>query len=263
VAAILTHRNPFLRRARRAAAFTAVIFIALSLASCGGDASPQVRYGPPLLPIEFVIDDDGISVEGDTSISTPIGSFSVGAKYQLPYRDPGTIYVLIRNRGYDQVYNVKTGGGEFTAVVDGRTTIQIRDGQVLIDVSEGQIHSIKFQRMETAAASAGDDQNWWDHQQTKWNQGYESSWYHPFALSRWAYDDGTISQWCGLGFIWFLIRLFLALILGVIDVFLSLIFVIAQIIYMFAGSTGRNIVWGLACILGVIGVFAFFVLLNE
>ena len=182
-----------------------------------------MKYGPPLLPVEFVISEDGISVEADRSIVTPVGSFSVGAKYELPYREPDTIYVFIRDNGFDKVYNVRTGGGEFTAVVDGTTTIQVKDGRVLIDVSEGSVRSIKFQRVEADAVAAGNrggDSNWAAQQRAKWNHGYETSFYHPFALSRWAYDDTTISKWCGIGFVWFLLRLFLAVILLAVDIVL-------------------------------------------
>jgi hypothetical protein len=62
-----------------------------------------------------------------------------------------------------------------------------------------------------------------------WSKGWEASLYKPFMLTRWAYDDSTIDKWCGLGFVWFLLRLALTLVLLLVDLVLSSIFLAAQI----------------------------------
>ncbi len=95
------------------------------------------------------INSSGISIEGVQSIATPIGTFSIGALYDLPPRDPGSIYVILRDRrtGFDQIYKVQTGADQFMAVVNGTTSISIANGQVLIDITDGNIKQVAFERV--------------------------------------------------------------------------------------------------------------------
>lgn len=221
--------------------------------ACGGSTSPEVTYKPELLPVTIEIGPDGITLRGDTSVITPIGEFSIGAKYQLPDHDKDTIYVVVRDRkkgtvGFDDVYELATGQGDFTAVVNGTTTIEIHDRQVIIDVTGGTVPRIQFKRSGPPAGSAKPSSAWASVQR-KWSTGYRTSWYKPFMLSRWAYDDSTITKWYGIGFVWFLVRLVLALVLGVLDLILTVVFLIAQVLYMVTGSTGRNVVWGVFVLL--------------
>ena len=60
----------------------------------------------------------------------------------------------------------------------------------------------------------------------RWHKGWDLSFYHPFSFSRWAYDDSTIGKWYGVGFVWFFLRLALALVLGLVDIALSLVFLV-------------------------------------
>lgn len=242
------------RRLRRAISLTLAIAVLFGLAACGGDTTPTVSYKPDFLPVKLNIGADGVSISGDKSIVTPIGEFSIGASYSLPKRESASIYVILRDRnrgekgrgekGFDDVYLVKSGSDDFIAVVNGKTTIQIRDGQVLIDVTDGTIESVEFKRGEPTTKEG--ETSWWDETTQRWDNGYHSSWYKPFALCTWAYDDSTISKWWGAGFVWFLIRLILALLLGLVDILLSVVFLLAQVAYMLFGPTGRNIVWGIA-----------------
>jgi hypothetical protein len=231
--------------------------IVATLSACSsGSTTPEVKYKPEFLPVELVIGPEGINVQGDARIVTPIGEFSIGANYSLPARDRGSIYVIIRDRkrgsvGYDKIYMVRAGSDQFNAVVNGTTTIQIKDGQVTIDVTAGKVKKIQFQK-GTQAIPEGSKSGlatWWDKGVQKWNDGWKSSLYKPFMLSRWTYDDSTIDRWYGLGFVWFLIRLAVSLVLGIIDLILSGIFLVAQAAYWFFGATGRNIVWGVAILL--------------
>ncbi|GAB3952867.1 hypothetical protein GCM10027614_57280 [Micromonospora vulcania] len=165
--------------------------------------------------------------------------------------------MLLRDRkkgktGFDQVFKVQTGRDQLTVVVNGTTTIQVKDGQVLIDVTGGAVKKVQFKRVDQATVKEGGD-SFWVKAGAKWSQGWESSFYKPFVLTRWAYDDSTIDKWCGLGFIWFLMRLALTLVLLLVDLVLSSIFLIAQIAYMFFEATGRNVVWGVAILVVVVG----------
>jgi hypothetical protein len=75
----------------------------------------------------------------------------------------------------------------------------------------------------------------------------------PYALTRWAYDDSTIGKWYGIGFIWFLLRLTLAVICFLIDTVLSLGFLLGQLGFVCFGPTGRNVIYGLL-ILAILGI---------
>ncbi|MFB9719197.1 hypothetical protein [Planobispora longispora] len=85
---------------------------------------------------------------------------------------------------------------------------------------------------------------------------WKSSFCSPFVLSRWAYDDSTISSWFGLGFLWFLIRLVVALIPGLVDLVLIVACVVAAIAFVLFGTTGQNIVYGLEALLALFIAFA-------
>jgi hypothetical protein len=251
--------SSLIRMIQHQAALLLTIVVTMSLGACGGSTSVDASYKPAFLPVELSVGPDGVSVHGDSAIATPIGEFSIGASYSLPDRDPDTIYVIIRDRkragiGLDTIFRVKTGGDDFVVVVNGTTTIEVRNGQVVIDVTDGSIKSIKFKRSISTGPQEQQSglSKWWHHGVKKWDDGWKSSPYKPFMLSRWAYDDSTISKWYGIGFAWFLARLVLALILGIFDIVLSLIFLVAQLAYWFFGPTGRNIVWGIVVLLFLI-----------
>ncbi|MFG1756312.1 hypothetical protein [Micromonospora echinofusca] len=229
--------------------------LVLVLAGCDPETEGKVRYKPVLLPVSLTVGPDGVAVEGETSFITPIGEFSIGAQYSLPPRDGSTIYVLLRDRkkgktGFDRVFRVQSGRDQLTVVVNGTTTIQVKDGQVLIDITGGTVKKVQFKRVDQATVKESGD-SLWGKTGAKWSQGWASSLYTPFVLTRWAYDDSTIDKWYGLGFIWFLIRLALALVLLIVDLVLSSIFLVAQIAYLIFGATGRNVVWGVAILLGI------------
>ncbi|MFD0689777.1 hypothetical protein [Actinomadura fibrosa] len=83
----------------------------------------------------------------------------------------------------------------------------------------------------------------------RWQRYWDDSFYSPLALSRWAYDDSTMGKWYGIGFIWFLVRLIIALFLSIFDIILILVCIVAAIFYVFFGTTGRNIAYGICSLL--------------
>jgi len=224
--------------------------IAVLLSACGG-GEPTVSFKPHLLPVKFSwnsTDPSRILISGDTSMVTLIGIFSIGAQYSIPNRDSGTIYIIIRDRregvsGFDRIYRVESGSGELAAVVNGTTTIQVINRQVLIDVTDGNIETIQLKEAQPVAAenSSSIGRRWVDYS--------SSFFYSPFSLTRWAYDDSTISSWYGLGFAWFLVRLAAAIILLFVgDMPLTVLFVITGASYLLFGPTGRNIIIGLSAL---------------
>ena len=222
-----------------------VAFLALICSACGGSVNPTLGYkAPALLPFHISIGkhDNNPTIQGNLSWITELGTFSIGAQYELPPPVSGTIRVIPRNHrtGFDEVYQVRTAGDQFAAVVNGTTTISVSQGQVLIDITKGNIKKITFKRVNTQIAVAKNSSRLSGVQHTmaaRWDMGWSRSWYKPFMLSRWAYDDSTVTKWYGLGFLWFLFRLILACFLGAADIILTTLFLIGQVAVMCFGNS--------------------------
>lgn len=238
-----------------------IVLVGALCAACGGSVEPDVSYKPAFLPVALEIGPSGVSVTGEQSIATPIGEFSIGAHYSLPEIDRQEIYVILRDRktGYDRIFEVRTGGAQFTAVVNGSTVISIVNNQVTIDITNGTIDSVRF-RSAPQQISEGTGSGFisaaWHGAGTRWSEGWQQSWYKPYALTRWAYDDSTIEKWYGIGFIWFLLRLVLAILLSIVDTLLSLGFLLGQLGFLIFGPTGRDVIYGLLILLVLGGVIS-------
>lgn len=234
-----------------------VVAAILFSASCEVPTDGEIEYRPVVLPVKFSLNSSGISVTGERTLVTPIGVFSVGAKYSLPDKARDTIYVVIRDRnersiGFDHTYQVRSGQGEFTAVVNGTTTIQVVDRQVLIDVTDSTVESIEFKSVEPMATEQQDDLAM--RLLGRWNTYWNDSFYTPLDLFNWAYDDSTMTKWYGIGFAWFLLRLVAALILLIPDLLLSLLVLVAGVAYVLIGTAARNIVYGLGALVVLFSV---------
>ena len=94
------------------------------------------KYKPPLLPVFIRIDSSGnLSIGGEKSITTFIGTFTIGADYSA-YLHQGYTTVVIRNmlKNQEEAYKVRSGNDELTVIADGKTHIEIKDKWVLIQV---------------------------------------------------------------------------------------------------------------------------------
>lgn len=219
----------------------------LAVTGCAG-TDVKATFHPALLPVKLEWGPSGVQVVGETSIVTPIGVFSMSAEHALWAKSSNALYVIFRDSGrslegstvpgIDTVWEVRSGGGQFTAVINGTAVIQVTDQEVLIDVTDGTLKVIEFKSAQAVMQqqTSGIGQRW----QTFW----DGCVYTPMSLSRWAYDDSTIGSWFGLGFVWFLLRLVLAIILGVVDVLLTIGCFLAAVAFLFLGPTARNITYG-------------------
>jgi hypothetical protein len=240
----------------RKRAIALVVFLITATVAITGCESTQGSYSPEFLPVTLTMGSNGVTVSGNRSIATPIGVFSIGASYALPSANDKSIYVILRNRsegatGFDHIYRISTGSDQFSAVVNGRTTIQVTNHQVLIDVTDGTVQTVRFRHVVAAAIP--------ENPQTptqRWDQYWATLFYRPFALTSWAYDDSTISKWYGVGFLWFLIRLVLAFFCLIIDVVLTVCVLLAGIAYWLFGPVARNIVFGVEALvaLAIVGL---------
>jgi hypothetical protein len=240
------------------------LFVTLTVAACGGDASnvqPEIEYKPVILPVKLVVGANGVNITGESSIVTPVGVFSLNTNYNLMQSQNAT-YVVIRNRKQhpkpaDNVFRVRTGGDRLDAVIDGHTEIAVENGRVTIDVTGAKVRVIQLKQTRLVAADAGPTgiTLWWHNSLAKWNAGWARSPYKPFVLTRWAYDDSTIGKYYGAGFVWFLLRLALAVLFVLFDLILTVVFMVGQLFYFFFGPTGANIIWGLFLLLAAWATF--------
>jgi hypothetical protein len=248
------------RSVARAACLVVAVLLVMVIGSASTRASTKadggVGYKPPILPVKLSMDSNGkISISGDKELVTPIGTFSIGATYSLPHNESGTIYVVLRNRrlGDDFIYEVRTGEGEFNAVVNGRTVIHVKDDRVTIDVTDAAVETIQFRGAEPVVDEEGSPSLWVQ----RWKDNWNSSFYQPFGLFRWAYDDSMVDRWHGLGWVVFVLRFVVALVLSIVDVVLTAVFLVAAVAYVFFGDGGRNFVYGLALVpVALLGITA-------
>ncbi|MFB4281572.1 MULTISPECIES: hypothetical protein [unclassified Nonomuraea] len=229
--------------------FARVLLAAMVLATAGcAGTNVKASYHPAFLPVKLEWANGEVKLAGETSLVTPIGVFSIGAEYSLPDKEADSLYVIIRDglgsadhpeiAGFDHIYKVKSGSGQFTAVVNGTAVIQVVDRQVLIDVTDGSVQTIEFKGAQPVVQERGSTIG------DRWQAYWDGSFYSPMALSRWAYDDSTMTSWFGLGFLWFLVRLALAIVLGLVDLLLTVGCTMAAAAFVLFGPTGRNIAYG-------------------
>lgn len=236
----------------------ATFVILMCAGGCASSKSPELTYRPAFLPVELTFGTSGISIKGDQSLATPIGEFSIGAHYDLPVRDQGGIYVILRDRktGYDKIFEVRTGSDQFSVVVNGTTSISVANGQVMIDITTGDIKTVAFKRSNGAVAEKASS-GWLavtGHKvATRWDEGWRDSWYKPFQLTQWSYSDSTIEKWYGVGFVWFLLRLILAIVLFVVDAVMTIGFIVGQGAFILFGPTGRDASYGLMILIVITG----------
>src|SRR2546421_84236 len=116
-----------------------VLGIIFFLSSCGGPSvNVGVTYKPPFAPIIFTIDSSGnISIQGDASIVTAIGTFSLTADVSAKLQPTdNTILLIIRHQQngsvVDTAYQINSQQ-EVTVVLDGKSTIRVTNKRVTID----------------------------------------------------------------------------------------------------------------------------------
>lgn len=142
-----------------------LLLILLTLSSCDIGPQAQVGYKPPFLPVIFSLDASGaISVEGDASISTFIGDFSVNAggfaSLATATPTPEKLTIIIRHlknkQAIDSVYTLNTSEEEVSVTTDGLTQITVTSHQVFIDATKSVIKSIKIKDVRPLIYSLGD-----------------------------------------------------------------------------------------------------------
>ena len=188
--------------------FGLLFIIALGCTSC----ATRFTYEPPYIPIQFQIDLDGnISIQAEKEIRTPLGEFGFESGMP-PSVDQGLLIIFHDNRQeQDRVYHLCTEGDEFSAIINGKTVIQITRRKITIDISDGTVESveIKVQGISNTRVEGGC---------SRWKP-YAFN-YQPFNLFWWAFGSAKperapllfVAQ-CLVAFLLFFVDLILIFIL--------------------------------------------------
>ncbi|MCP5063780.1 MAG: hypothetical protein GY936_15135, partial [Ignavibacteriae bacterium] len=114
----------------------------------------------PFFPFSISIGSDGLEAGWDVNLSYKskrLGTFGVSAEYkynkQRPFNLNGhqvennDLLVILRNSNAekDEVYKITNGLG-FGIIVDGRTKVTVKNGQVIIDVTNGNIKDLTLKK---------------------------------------------------------------------------------------------------------------------
>src|ERR1700730_9363931 len=109
------------RMLREITTFPLIIMLSF-LSSCGAKA--QATYQPPFTPISFSLALTGaISIQGDASVATPAGTFSISTNVFTQLQSDGNILILvIRHKENDSIvdteYKIQTGQDEVKVVTN-------------------------------------------------------------------------------------------------------------------------------------------------
>jgi hypothetical protein len=127
--------------------FTVMLIVSVC-ASCksGVSVTGEAGYTPPFLPVTITIDTNGnISIRGNASIVTPVGTLSIGADVTKSMQSvPEATLLIIRHkkgdRIVDTVFTVRSQ--KIVAIVDGRVTLTVTNGRIFVDAVKGHVLSI-------------------------------------------------------------------------------------------------------------------------
>jgi len=115
----------------------------LSASSCKESSSLFASYKPPILPVEFTIDEDGVEISGSSSIVTPIGVFSIGSSNNFSFEENSCLYVTIKNYNTNKkrIYEIDYGK-KLHLRNDGETDISMKSNSIEINVYEGESYQL-------------------------------------------------------------------------------------------------------------------------
>ncbi|GLW90888.1 hypothetical protein [Actinokineospora globicatena] len=224
----------------------ALLLAVLVMAGGCGNVEVSART-PGFLPVSasVTLSEHKVEFKGDLSYVTPLGEVSIGLKIGEDV-EQDVVRVRFRDRdrlgGSDQVFDLRTGGDEFEAVLEGKPSVRVKDHEITLDITDAAVTEIRFRQTEESVRA---ERGWW-----------ANAFYHPFDLFRWAYDDSTMASWPPLGFLWFLLRLIFAVVLAVVDVYLSAVFVLGWLAALLFGNSAGNAVVGIAVLATIAVVVA-------
>ena len=123
----------------------AAFLSALTLSACGHVSHVSVGYQPPVVPVRLVVQADGsVSLEGAAEWITPVGTFSIGANYELKEGGGDELFLVLRDRAHqtDEVFKIRRD--KFFMSLEGSAQIEASRRKVIIDVTNAQVKTIRF-----------------------------------------------------------------------------------------------------------------------
>jgi tetratricopeptide (TPR) repeat protein len=122
-------------------------FIGISLFNSDCNAQFVSYSTPGPFSLTLTASRSGISVDGQISLVTPVGTFSIGTSYP-DIRNHTLVILRDRNTDTERVYRIETGKGELQVDVNGRGRISVKDREVIIDMTDGDITRIRLKNWE-------------------------------------------------------------------------------------------------------------------
>ncbi|RLK62215.1 hypothetical protein [Actinokineospora cianjurensis] len=222
----------------------AILLAVLAAVAGCGNLEVSVRT-PDVFPVSFslTVGENKVEVKGEVSLVTPLGEVAIGLQFTEPLR-PDTTRVVFRDyrRGTDQGFDLRTAGDEFHAVLEGKAPLTARPHEITIDITNATLSEVGFRQTEASHDLAN---SWW-----------ANTFYHPFDGFRLVYDDSGIGSSPPLGFLVFVLRLILAILLGILELYPSAVFVIGWLVSLVAGNAGGNAATGLVVLATLVAIGA-------
>lgn len=130
--------------ARRVACILFLLSILWTTAGCSG-VFPHASYRSPILPICFTISPEDITISGESSLVTPIGTFSLGASYRVADVGDNDLVLILRNRSTreEHVYRIREGRNA-QIVVDGHLIVEVSRNEVVVDITEAEQVEVRY-----------------------------------------------------------------------------------------------------------------------
>ena len=139
---------------RSAMGLVAVMMLSFLTANSVLATDYGIYWRPPLLPFVIKVGTKGISISGDASICTPLGTFGLEiSKDIIRKQRPTTVrgkrieqqdlILVIRDRHNraDRLFKIKNGSN-LSVLTDGETLITATKGCVIVDVHKGNIRRL-------------------------------------------------------------------------------------------------------------------------
>ncbi|MDM8522917.1 DUF4384 domain-containing protein [Desulfococcaceae bacterium HSG8] len=135
------------------------------------DTDYGVYWDVPLLPITLHVGTQGIEVSGRASVVTPVGVFGMEATSDILEKEKparirdvvvkrNDLLLVVRNTGKwgDKIYKVKDGN-EISVLTNSQSLVMARNGNVVVDVSRGDVNEINFAGKREVFGSASPGRN--------------------------------------------------------------------------------------------------------
>jgi len=124
------------------------VFVSLVVASvvCMADDGLNFTYKPPIVPLEFGFNEEGIEVTGAKEWVTPVGVFKLGYSEYVAQFEEDYTYVIIEdmNDRKEHIYKVREKQ-TLKLANNGRTGVEITKNRVRILVEKGSEFELSFE----------------------------------------------------------------------------------------------------------------------